>query len=182
MSSTPIDLAELTGSYALDTTQSRIGFVARHTMSTRVRGRFEEYEGDVLLYGDHPSKSGARLTIRATSLQTHNRQRDDQLRSTFLDTDNHPAITFASTDVAPAGETTYRVTGDLTIRGVSKPVTLDVELTAAESDARGDLRVGLEGSVTINRNDWGVNWNTATSLLVSPKVILEFDVIAVRQP
>ncbi|MFF1692608.1 YceI family protein [Streptomyces sp. NPDC058257] len=179
---TTISLRELTGAYVLDTAHTRIGFVARHSMSTRVRGEFEEYEGSAYLYGDEPSKSSARLTVRATSLKTHHQQRDDQLRSSFLDTESHPVITFVSTEVEPAGATTYKVTGDLTIRGVTQPITMDVELTAAERDSQGDFRVGFLGSVTINRKDWGVNWNAATSVLVSPKVTLEFDVIAVRQP
>lgn len=179
---TTISVGELTGAYVLDTAHSRIGFVGRHTLSTRVRGEFAEYAGSAYLSGEHPSKSSARLTIRASSLQTHHRQRDDQLRDTFLDTDNHPSIIFASTEVQPVDETTYQVTGDLTMRGVTKPVALHVELTAAETDARGDLRVAFLGSATINRKDWGLNWNAATSVLVSPKVTLEFDVIAVRQP
>ncbi|MFH8489380.1 YceI family protein [Streptomyces longisporoflavus] len=180
--STTIGRRELTGDYVIDAAHTRIGFVARHTLSTRVRGQFEEFDGDVRLDGDEPSKSAARLTIRSASLQTRQRQRDDQLRSTFLNTDKHPSITFTSTGVEPAGDTAYRVTGDLTIRGVAKPVTLTVELTAAETDSSGDLRVQFRGGVTINRNDWGVNWNAVTSVLVSPKVTLEFDVIAVRLP
>ncbi|MFF1712327.1 YceI family protein [Streptomyces sp. NPDC058268] len=178
---TTLSVGELTGAYVLDTARSRIGFVGRHTMSTRVRGEFEDYEGSAYLFGDHPSKSSARLTIRASSLQTHHRQRDDQLRGTFLDTDHHPSISFASTEVRPVDATTYEVTGDLTMRGVTKPVAFHVELTAAELDARGDVRVGFLGSATVNRKDWGLNWNAATSVLVSPKVTLEFDVIAVRQ-
>ncbi|MGW7082408.1 YceI family protein [Streptomyces sp. NPDC054871] len=179
---TTLSLGELTGAYIIDTTHTRIGFVARHAMSTRVRGEFEEYEGSAYLSGDQPSKSRAHLAIKAKSLLTHHKQRDEQLRSTFLDTDNHPAITFGSTEVEQVDGTNFKVTGDLTIRGVTKPVTIDVELTAAELDPRGDLRVSFLGSVTINRKDWGVNWNAATSVLVSPKVTLEFDVIAVRKP
>ncbi|MGW6058599.1 YceI family protein [Streptomyces sp. NPDC055189] len=179
---TTISLSELTGGYALDAAHTRIGFVARHTLSTRVRGQFEEFDGHLYLHGDHPSKSGACLTIRAASLQTHHQKRDEQLRGMFLDTEKHPAITFTSTGVEPVDESAYKVTGDLTIRGVTKPVTLAVELAAAETDSAGDFRVQLRGGVTINRNDWGVNQNAATSLMVSPKVTLEFDVIAVRLP
>lgn len=179
---TTLSVGELTGAYVLDAARSRIGFVGRHTLSTKVRGEFEEYEGSAYLSGEHPSKSSARLSIRASSLQTHQRQRDDQLRGTFLDTDNHPSIVFASTEVRAVDETTYEVIGNLTMRGVTKPVTLHVTLTAAELDSRGDIRVGFLGSATINRKDWGLNWNAATSVLVSPKVTLEFDLIAVRQP
>ncbi|WP_327580460.1 YceI family protein [Nonomuraea sp. NBC_00507] len=178
---TTTELGELTGDYLLDTAHTRIGFVARHTMATRVRGQFEEFEGSARLDGDDPSKSSARLTIQAKSLQTRNRQRDDQLRSTFLDTDDHPAITFTSTQVRQVDGTAFKVTGDLTIRGVTKPVTVDFELTRAANDPRGAFRVGFQGSVTINRMDWGVNWNAATGVLVSQKVTLEFDVAAIRR-
>ena len=81
-----------------------------------------------------------------------------------------------------AGETSFKVTGDLTIRGVTKPVTVDLELISAQDDPWGNFRTGFEGSVTINRKDWGVNWNAATGVLVSEKMTLEFDVAAIRQP
>ncbi|RVX40876.1 polyisoprenoid-binding protein YceI [Nonomuraea polychroma] len=178
---TPTRLSELTGDYVLDTAHTRIGFVARHTMATRVRGQFDHFKGSAHLDGDDPSKSGARLTIQAKSLQTRNERRDEQLRDTFLGMDDHPAITFTSTKVKQVDETTFEVTGDLTIRGVTKPVTVDFELTGAEHGPEGDVRVGFKGSATINRNDWGVNWNAATAVLVSPKVVLEFDVAAIRQ-
>src|SRR5215831_5086910 len=174
-------LSELTGDYILDTAYTRIGFVARHTMATKVRGQFGEFEGSAHLDGGDPPKSSAELTIQAKSIQTRNQQRDQALRSKFLDMDNQPAITFTSTGVEQVDETNFKVTGDLTIRGVTKPVTVDFELTGAENDPWGNFRVGFEGSVTINRKDWGVNWNAATGVLVSEKVTLEFDVAAIRQ-
>jgi polyisoprenoid-binding protein YceI len=174
-------LSELTGDYVLDTAHTRIGFVARHTMATKVRGQFDEFEGSAHLDGDDPSESSAELTIQAKSIQTRNQQRDEALRSKFLDMGNHPAITFTSTKVEQAGDTNFKVTGDLTIRGVTKPLTLDFELTGAENDPWGNFRVGFESSVTISRKDWGVNWNAATEVLVSEKVTLEFDVAAIRQ-
>ena len=179
---TTTKLSELTGDYVLDTAHTRIGFVARHTMATKVRGQFGEFEGSAHLDGDHPSKSSTQLTIQAKSIQTSNQQRDEALHSKFLDTDNHPAITFTSAKVKQAGETSFKVTGDLTIRGVTKPVTVDLELTSAQDDPWGNFRTGFEGSGTINRKDWGVNWNAATGVLVSEKVTLEFDVTAIRQP
>ncbi|MFD9903235.1 YceI family protein [Streptomyces sp. NPDC059063] len=172
---------ELAGDYVLDTAHTRIGFVARHTMGTKVRGQFDAFEGSAHLDGDRPSQSGAQLTIRATSIQTHHQQRDDQLRATFLHTDDHPYITFTSTRVEPSDETHFKVTGDLTLHGVTHPITVDVELTGAEHDPRGFFRVDLKGTATINRKDWGVNWNAATAVLVSPKVTLEFDIAAIRR-
>jgi polyisoprenoid-binding protein YceI len=179
--STPIRLSELTGDYDLDTAHSRIGFVARHTMATRVRGQFDEFEGEAYLDGDHPSESSVRITMRAKSIRTGNPQRDDLLRGKFLDVDDHPAIAFTSTEVTQVDGTHYRVTGSLTIRGMAKPVTVDVELTSDASDPQGNARVGFRGSVTINRNDWGVNWNAGTTALVSPKVVLELEITATRR-
>jgi polyisoprenoid-binding protein YceI len=173
-------LSELTGDYVLDTAHTRIGFVARHTMATKVPGRFGEFEGSAHLDGDDPPKSSAQLTIQAKSIQTRNRQRDEALRSKFLDTDNHPAITFTSTKLEQADDTNFKVTGDLTVRGVTKPVTVDFELTGAKTDPSGNLQVCFKGSVTISRKEWGVNWNAALGL-VSKKVTLEFDVAAIRQ-
>ena len=171
------NISELTGDYVLDTAHTRIGFVARHAMATKVRGQFDEFEGSAHLDGDDPSRSSAELTIQAKSIQTRNQQRDEHLRSKFLDMDNHPTITFTSIGVEQVDKTSFKVTGDLTIRAVTKPVTVDFELTGAENDPRGNF----QGTVTINRKDWGVNWNAATGLLVSEKVTLEFDVAAIRQ-
>lgn len=177
--------SELTGDYVLDTAHTRIGFVARHAMATKVRGQFDEFEGSAHLDGDDPSKSSAELTIQANSLQTRNQQRDEHLRSKFLDMDNHPTITFTSTGVEQVDETKFKVTGDLTIRGVTKPVTVDFELTGAGYDPQDAFRAGFQGTVAINRRDWGVSWNAALEgggALVSQKVTLEFNVAAVRQP
>jgi len=150
-------------------------------MATKVPGQFGEFEGSAHLDGGDPSKSSAQLTIAARSIQTRNRQRDEVLRSKYLDTGHHPAITFTSTKVEQAGDTTFAVTGDLTIRGVTRPVTVDVELTGARTDPRGTFRVGFQGSAAVNRKDWGVHWNAATGV-VGKKVTLEFDVAAIRRP
>src|SRR5215470_3962632 len=157
-------LSDLTGDYVLDTAHTQIGFIARHTIATKVPGQFGEFEGSAHLDGDDPSKSSAQLTITAKSIQTR----------------NHPAITFTSTKVEQAGDTNFAVTGDLTIRGVTKPVTVDFKLTGAETDPWGNFRVGFEGSLAINRRDWGVHWNAALGV-VSKKVMLEFDVAAIRR-
>ncbi|MFI6517896.1 YceI family protein [Spirillospora sp. NPDC050679] len=171
------DLSELTGDYVLDTARTRIGFVARHTMATRVRGSFEEFEGGAHLDGDHPAKSGAHLTIRAESVQTRNPQRDDMLRDKFLNADDHPSLAFTSIEVERVGETAFKVTGDLVVRGVAGPVTVDVELTGVQEGGR----IGFRGGATIDRMAWGVNWNAATTAMVGKKVAVEFDAVMVRR-
>ena len=182
--STATPTASLTGSYTIDPTHSRIGFVARHAMVTKVRGSFNEFEGAGYLDAEHPENSKVQLTIKAASIDTRNADRDGHLRSNdFFDMENHPDITFVSTGVEPVDAETYRVTGDLTIKGVTKPVTVDFEYTGAAVDPFGNQRLGLEGKTTVNRKDWGVNWNAALEaggVLVSEKVTLEFEVSAIR--
>src|SRR5688500_11637258 len=113
--------ATLTGTYAIDPTHSRIGFVARHAMVTKVRGSFNEFDGSGYLDADDPRRSQLELTIQAASIDTRNAERDAHLRGNdFFAMDEHPQITFASTAVEPIGAERFRVTGDLTIKGVTK--------------------------------------------------------------
>jgi len=174
----------LTGTYAIDPTHSRIGFVARHAMVTKVRGSFNDFEGTGSFDAESPANSKLQLTIQAASIDTRNADRDGHLRSNdFFDMENHPEITFASTAVEHVDGDDYRVTGDLTIKGVTKPVTVDFEYTGVAVDPYGNQRVGFEGKTTVNRKDWGVNWNAALEtggVLVSEKVTLEFEVSAIR--
>lgn len=178
--------ATLTGTYTLDPTHSRIGFVARHAMVTKVRGSFNEFAGTGYFDAENPSASQVALTIEAASIDTRNADRDAHLRSNdFFDMDNYPEIRFASTAVELLDPEHYRVTGDLTIKGVTRPVTVDFEYTGSATDPFGNQRVGFEGSTTVNRKDWGVNWNAALEaggVLVSEKVTLEFEVSAIRTP
>jgi polyisoprenoid-binding protein YceI len=185
MSTTTTDVSTLTGTYAIDPAHSRIGFVARHAMVTKVRGSFTSFEGDGYFDADTPANSRLQLTIDAASIDTGNADRDGHLRSNdFFDMENHPQITFASTAVERVGDDEFRVTGDLTIKGVTRPVTVDFELTGSAVDPFGNHRIGLEGRAVVNRKDWGVNWNAvleAGGVLVSEKVTLEFDVSAIRR-
>ncbi|GAA1411613.1 YceI family protein [Kitasatospora putterlickiae] len=178
-------LPELTGDYQLDPAHTRIGFVARHAMVTKVRGSFGQFEGTAHLDGDDPAKSAGQVTIKAQSIDTGVEQRDQHLRTNdFLDAPTYPDITFRSTSVEQRSESDYRVTGDLTIKDVTRPVTIDFEYTGNAVDPYGNLRVGLEGSVTISRKDFGVTWNAALEgggVLVGDKVVLEFDISAVKQ-
>jgi polyisoprenoid-binding protein YceI len=177
-------LTELTGTYTVDPAHTRIGFVARHAMVTKVRGSFNEFAGTAELDGANPENSRVQLTIEAASIDTRNAQRDEHLRGNdFLAMHEYPRITFTSTGVRQAGETTFEVTGDLTIKGVTNSITIPFELEGAAKDPFGNQRVGFEGSVTINRKDYGVTWNAALEgggVLVSDKVTLEFEVSAVK--
>ena len=177
-------LTELTGTYTLDPAHTRIGFVARHAMVTKVRGSFDEFAGTAVLDGANPADSRVEVTIEAASIDTRNAQRDEHLRSNdFLAMQEYPKITFASTGVRQAGETTFEVTGDLTIKGVTNQITIPFEFEGSAKDPFGNQRVGFEGSVTINRRDYGVTWNAALEgggVLVSDKVTLEFEISAIK--
>ena len=181
---TPTTLDELAGTWTLDPTHTRIGFVARHAMVTKVRGAFNEFEGTAVVDGNDVSASSATVTIQAASIDTRNAQRDEHLRSNdFLGMEEHPQITFVSTDVRPTGPTTLEVTGDLSVKGVTRPVTVPFEFEGAATDPFGNLRAGFEGAVVINRKDYGITWNAALEaggVLVSDKVTLEFEVSAIK--
>ena len=181
---TTTGLENLTGDYTLDPAHTRLGFVARHAMITKVRGQFNDFEGHAHIDFTDPAACSAEVTIQAVSVDTRNEQRDGHLRTNdFFDVPNNPEITYRSTGVDKVGDETYRLAGDLTIRGVTKPVSIDFEFTGAAKDPFGNQRVGFEGSTTINRKDWGVEWNAPLEtggVLVSEKVTLEIEVSAVQ--
>ncbi|WP_197322160.1 YceI family protein [Saccharomonospora sp. NB11] len=176
---------QLTGTYTLDPTHSRLGFVARHAMITKVRGAFNAFEGTARIDGENPAASSVELTIEATSIDTRNADRDAHLRSNdFLAMDEYPTITFVSTDIARTGDDTFDVTGDLTIRGVTRQVTIPLTFEGQAVDPFGNVRVGFEGSTSISRKDFGITWNAALEtggVLVSDKIELEFEISAVKQ-
>ena len=184
MTTTTTALETLTGTYTIDASHSRIGFVARHAMVTKVRGQFTTYEGSGYFDAADPTRSTVELTIQADSIDTSNADRDAHVRSNdFFAMENHPTLTFRSTSIEQVDGDVYRVTGDLTLRGVTKPVTIDMEFTGAAVDPFGNQRIGLEGRTTVNRKDWGLNWNAALDtggVLVSEKVTLELDVSAIK--
>ena len=178
------DSAALTGDYSFDTVHSTFGFVARHVMVTKVRGTFGEFEGSAHLDFTDPTKSSVTVKIKAASIDTGNADRDTHLRSNdFFDMEKHPEITFQSNAVQTVSGNTYRVTGDLTIRGITKPITFETELAGPVVDPWGNTRVGLSGSLAVNRKDWGVSWNMALEaggVAVSENVTLEFDISATK--
>lgn len=177
------DLRQLTGNYTIDPAHSRFGFVARHAMVTKVRGSFNEFEGTISFDGEHPANSTAQVTIKATSIDTGNGQRDAHLRGNdFLEMERHPEITFVATEFRPT-EDGLDVTGDLTIRGVTRQITIHFTYEGTVTTPFGHVRVGFGGSTTINRSDFGVSWNAALEaggVLVSDKVTLEFDISAIK--
>lgn len=174
---------DISGDYTLDVTHSRLGFSARHAMVTTVRGAFKEFEGTAHVDTAAPANSKVELRIKAESIDTGNADRDGHLRSgDFFENEAYPDITFVSTSVARVGDE-WAVTGDLAIKGVSKPVTVVFEETGSAKDPSGNTRVGFEGSASINRKDWGISWNAALEtggMLVSDKIKLEFDVSAIK--
>ena len=181
---TTLTLDSLTGTYTPDPSHSRIGFVARHAMVTKVRGQFTAYSGSGHFDAEQPENSTIELTIQADSIDTGNADRDAHLKSNdFFDMENHPTITFSSTAVERLEEDVYRVTGDLTVRGTTQPVTIDFEYAGAAVDPFGNTRIGLEGSTKVDRKDFGLTWNASLDtggVLVSEKVTLEFDVSAIK--
>ncbi|MFG2967723.1 YceI family protein [Streptomyces sp. NPDC048288] len=181
---TTADNAALTGDYTIDPAHTTLGFVARHAMVTNVKGSFQEFEGTLHLDGTDPAKSTASLDIKMDSITTGSPDRDGHLKSAdFFKIDEFPTMTFRSTSAEALGDEDYRVTGDLTILGVTKPVTIDLEFNGAAKDPFGNERVGFEGKAEIKRSDWGVTWNAALEtggVLVSDKIKLNFDISAIK--
>ena len=178
------DYASLTGDYTFDVAHSSIGFVARHAMVTKVRGSFNEFTGAATIDGDAPEKSSVQVTIQAHSIDTRNADRDGHLKGNdFLSMDEYPQITFTSTEIKQTGETSFDVTGDLTIKDVTRSVTVPFEFEGSAKDPFGNDRIGFEGSTTISRKDYGITWNAALEtggVLVSDKVTLEFEISAIK--
>ena len=174
---------DITGEYVIDASHSRLGFSTRHAMVTTVRGQFAEYEGTAHVDAANPAASSVTVKIKAASIDTGSADRDGHLRSgDFFDVETYPELTFASTSVERDGDD-WVITGDLTIKDVTRQVTIPFESTGSARDPFGNLRIGFEGETTINRKDWGLTWNAALEtggVLVSEKVKLEFDISAIK--
>jgi polyisoprenoid-binding protein YceI len=175
----------LSGDWDFDPAHTRIGFSARHAMVTTVRGSFNDVTGRFYADLDNMDKSYAEVTLKAATVDTRNQQRDDHLRSPdFFDVEKWPDIRFVSTQIEEVGDNAFMVSGDLTIRDVTKPVTIPLELMGVQTDAFGALRAGFEGSRRINRRDFGLEWNMpldAGGMLVSEKISLEFEISAIKR-
>ncbi|WP_457207816.1 YceI family protein [Nocardioides sp. P5_C9_2] len=173
----------ITGDYVIDPSHSRLGFSARHAMVTTVRGDFTDFDGTARIDAENPGLSHVALTLHTASINTGSADRDGHLRSgDFFDTEAYPEITFTSTSVERDG-TDWTITGDLAIKGITRPVTIAFEENGTAQDPFGNLRIGFEGATTINRKDWDLTWNAALEtggVLVSEKIKLEFDVSAIK--
>ncbi|UOB10026.1 YceI family protein [Streptomyces sp. HP-A2021] len=178
------ELAAVTGDYTIDPAHSTIGFVARHAMVTNVKGSFQDFTGTLHLDGTDPSRSTASLDVVMDSIETGNADRDGHLKSSdFFKADEFPAMTFRSTKAEALGGDDYRITGDLTILGTTRPLAIDLEFNGAAKDPFGNERVGFEGKAEILRSEWGLTWNAALEtggVLVSDKIKLNFDISAIR--
>ncbi|MGZ9933595.1 YceI family protein [Streptomyces sp. NC-S4] len=178
-------LAALTGDYVIDPAHSSIGFTVRHAMVTNVRGAFAEHEGSLHLDGADPARSTASIDVKIASVDTGIADRDAHLRSgDFFDAEAFPLMTFRSTEARQLGGDAYRITGELTIKDVTRPLSIDLEFNGSATDPYGNERVGFEGSTEILRSDWGLTWNAALEaggVMVSDKVKLTFDISAIKQ-
>lgn len=172
-------LKDLTpGVWTVDPSHSTVGFVARHLMVSKVRGSFTEFTADVKI-GDQLEDSTVSATVQLASVSTGSEDRDGHLKSAdFFDVENNPTMTFTSTKVTPD-----TLEGDLTIKGVTKPVTFDLEFDGVSADPWGGTRAGFEATTEINRKDFGLTWNVAVEgggVLVSEKVKINLDIQLVQ--
>ncbi|MCE3035754.1 MULTISPECIES: YceI family protein [Streptomyces] len=178
------DLTALTGDYTIDPAHTTIEFVARHAMVTNVRGSFQDFSGSLHLDGQDPAKSTATLDVTMASIDTGNADRDGHLKSAdFFKIDEFPTMTFRSTRAESLGGEDYRITGDLSLLGVTRPITIDLEFNGVAKDPFGNERAGFEGKAELLRSEWGLTWNAALEtggVLISDKIKLNFDVSAIK--
>jgi polyisoprenoid-binding protein YceI len=171
-------------SWKLDGGHSQVTFSAKHMGIMTVRGHFADVQAQIDFNEDDFTASSVEATIQAASVATHDEKRDGHLRSgDFFDVEKYPTITFKSTNIAHAEHDRYGMTGDLTIRGVSRPVTLDVVYSGQARDPWGNMHAGFSGEATIRRGDWGLNWNAALEtggFLVSDEIKIGLEVEAVK--
>jgi polyisoprenoid-binding protein YceI len=177
-------LRALTGQWTIDRPHSRVGFSVRHAMVTTVRGAFADYDSALYFDGVQPSNSRAEIVIRIDSVDTGVEQRDAHLIGTdFFDARRYPEMAFRSTSTVYEGGESFRMTGDLTIRDVTRPVELQLDYLGSVVDPFGFERVGFDGTTTIDRTEWGLVYNQRLEqggAMVSEKVRLQFDISAIR--
>jgi polyisoprenoid-binding protein YceI len=172
-----------TGTWTIDPAHSNVEFSVKHLGIATVRGAFNEFEGGFEVGEDGSAR--ARGTVQAASIDTNEDGRDTHLRSEdFFHAEVHPELTFESTEIRPLGEDAFLIHGELTMRGVTRPIVLEAELQGTETDPWGNERVALEAAGQLNRRDWGMTFNQALgsgNMLVSDKVKLTLDISAIKQ-
>jgi polyisoprenoid-binding protein YceI len=178
--------ATTAASYTIDPAHSGAGFKIRHLMIAYIRGGFSGVTGEVVFDPANPANSKVDATIDANTLHTHDEKRDGHVKGAdFLDTANHPKITFVSTSVVPDGKNQWKVIGDLTLHGVTHPATLQVETSAAEAkDPWGNLRTGAEATTTIKRSDFGLKFNAPLEtggVMLSDEVHIHLDIELIKK-
>jgi polyisoprenoid-binding protein YceI len=180
------NLDAYTGTWTIDPTHTRLGFVARHAMVTKVRGSFTDFSGTLTLDGTNPANSGATVTVQMASVDSGTADRDAHLKSAdFFDVQTFPTMSFTSTGVKQTDDDEFRLFGDLTIKGVTRPVEIEVELDGIVTDPFGNTRAGFEGETEISRKDYGLTWNVpldAGGVLVSDKIKIQLDVSVTKTP
>jgi len=173
-------------SWNLDTSHTHLQFSVRHMMLSKVRGAFEKFSGTVNFDENNPAATSLNIEIDAASINTRDPQRDGHLRSPdFFNVEQFPAITFASKKVDVTGDTTATLTGDLTIRGVTREVKLEVEFLGFSTSPWGTQNAGFEAKTRILREDWGLTWNVALETggwLVGKEIDINIEVELVKQP
>ncbi|MNR94724.1 hypothetical protein D3C72_258120 [compost metagenome] len=171
-------------SWSIDSAHSRVGFAIKHMMISTVRGEFTQFDGEVDLNEQDPSRSTATGRVTVASIDTGNADRDNHLRTgDFFDAATYPTITFQSRRIESLGGEKFRVTGDLTMHGVTKELSLDAELSPPAKDPWGKMRRGVSLTGALNRKDFGLTWNQALEtggVLVDEKVKLEIELEIVQ--
>ena len=184
MSTSVITTTVPTGAWSVDPAHSKVGFAVKHMGIATVRGEFTDFEG-VMEIGDDLSTAKIRGTVKAASIDTNEPQRDAHLRSAdFFDADAYPEIAFESTRIEAIDDDTFRITGDLTMNGVTNEIVLTAEVNGVDVDPYGNEKVGLEVTGQLNRGDYGMTFNQALgsgNMLVADKVRLALDISAAKQ-
>jgi polyisoprenoid-binding protein YceI len=172
----------IAATWNIDTVHSVLSFKVRHLFSNTA-GKFNEWSGTLEFDPAAIEKGSAQITIKTASVSTNNEKRDQHLQSAdFFDAANHPEITFKSTSVKKSKDG-FELAGDLTMRGVTKPITIPFKLLGTGKDPWGGMRAGFSGAVTVNRKDFGINWNKALDTggtLLSDEVTIELEVEAAQ--
>jgi polyisoprenoid-binding protein YceI len=177
-------ITPLTGTWAVDPAHSSVEFSVKHLGIATVKGVFREFDG-TLVIGEDIASATAAGTVKVASVDTNEAQRDEHLRSPdFFDAATHPELTFASTAIRPLDDEVFEIDGEITLHGVTKPITLTAEVQGFEQDPWGNERIGLEVTGELKRGEFGMTFNQALgsgNMLVSDKVKLSLDLSAVKQ-